>query len=188
MKSPAVSLLVFASIIARSGAAAQESVALKVAPGFIAEEIVAGRDGGGSWSAMTVKRADASPAIAIANEGGNVGPDLTAVACKLGPRELLESLIKPLKVIADPYQNTIIELANGEALVGRIIEKGKGAKSKGSVILAANPLTDDREEIPKDKIHGMNASPISPMPEGLLNIFAQDEILDLLACLGFGPG
>lgn len=116
-----------------------------------------------------------------ANEGGEFGPDLTAVAYKLGSREMLESLTEPSKVIADQYQNTIVELTNGETRIGRILKKGKG-----KVILAVNPLSDEREEIPKDIIRSMKPSPISPMPEGLLNMFTQDEILDLLAYLGFG--
>lgn len=121
-----------------------------------------------------------------ANEGGEFGPDLTAVAYKLGGREVLESLIEPSKVIADQYQNSIVELTNGEIRIGRILKKGQGAKEKGKVILAVNPLTDEREEIPKDKIRSLKASPVSPMPEGLLNLFTRDEILDLLAYLGFG--
>ena len=47
-------------------------------------------------------------------------------------------------------------------------------------------MTDEREEIAKEKIRNMKPSPISPMPEGLLSAFTQDEILDLLAYLGFG--
>ena len=62
----------------------------------------------------------------FANEGGDIGPDLTAVAYKLGAREMLESLIEPSKVIADQYQNTIVELTNGELRIGRILKKGKG--------------------------------------------------------------
>ena len=48
-----------------------------------------------------------------ANEGGAIGPDLTAVAYKLGAREMLESLIEPSKVVSDQFQNTIVELASG---------------------------------------------------------------------------
>ena len=105
---------------------------------------------------------------------------------KLGVREMLESLIVPSKVIADQFQNTIVELTNGETRIGRVLKKSKVAKDKGSVILSVNPLTEEREKIPRDKIRSMKPSPISPMPEGLLNQFTPDEILDLLAYLGFG--
>ena len=56
MKSPALlGLLLFASLDVVHGETAPcELIALKVASGFVAEEVFAGGDGGGSWSAMTV--------------------------------------------------------------------------------------------------------------------------------------
>jgi putative heme-binding domain-containing protein len=116
-----------------------------------------------------------------ANEGGVIGPDLTAVAYKLGAREMLESLIEPSKVISDQFQNTIVELTNGETRTGRIIEHGKDR-----IAISINPVGGDREVIPKASIRTLKPSPLSPMPPGLLNMFTQDDILDLLAYLGFG--
>jgi putative heme-binding domain-containing protein len=116
-----------------------------------------------------------------ANEGGATGPDLTAVSYKLGAREMLESLIEPSKVVSDQFQNTIVELASGLTRVGRIVERGKE-----KIVIATDPLADNREEILKSQIETMRPSPISPMPAGLLNTLTSDEILDLLAYLGFG--
>jgi len=116
-----------------------------------------------------------------ANEGGAVGPDLNAVAYKLGARDMVESIIEPSKVIADQFQNTIVELTNGETRVGRIVKK-----SKEKIAISINPFGGDREEITRSSIRSMKPSPVSPMPPGLLNRFTQDEILDLLAYLGFG--
>ena len=117
-----------------------------------------------------------------ANEGGAVGPDLTAVAYRLGAHEMAESLIEPSKVISDQFQNTVVELTNGEFRTGRILKKGKD-----KIVISINPLGGDHEEIARSKIRKMSPSPLSPMPPGLLNRFTQDEILDLLAYLGFGP-
>ena len=116
-----------------------------------------------------------------ANEGGAIGPDLTAVAYKLGAREMLESLIEPSKVVSDQFQNTIVELTSGQTRVGRIVERGKD-----KIVISTDPLAGDREEILRSQIETMRPSPISPMPAGLLNILTLDEILDLLAYLGFG--
>jgi putative heme-binding domain-containing protein len=116
-----------------------------------------------------------------ANEGGAIGPDLTTVAYKLGAREILESLIDPSKVISDQFQNTIVELTNGETRTGRIIERGKD-----SIAISINPMGGDREEIPKSRIRAMKPSPLSQMPPDLLNMLTSDEVLDLLAYLGFG--
>ncbi len=116
-----------------------------------------------------------------ANEGGAIGPDLNAVAYKLGVREMLESIIEPSKMISDQFQNTIIELANGETRTVRILKK-----SKDKVAFSVNPMGGDSEEMARSRIRSMKPSPLSPMPSGLLNPFTQDEVLDLLAYLGFG--
>ncbi len=117
----------------------------------------------------------------FANEGGAIGPDLTSVAYRLGTREMLESLIEPSKVISDQFQNTIVELTSGQTRVGRIVERGKDR-----IVLSLNPLAGDRVEIPKSEIESMRPSPTSPMPAGLLDSLTRDEILDLLAYLGYG--
>ena len=116
-----------------------------------------------------------------ANEGGAIGPDLTAVAYKLGDQEMLESLIEPSKVVSDQFQNTIVELTSGQTRVGRILERGRD-----KIVLSVNPLGGDREEISRAQIEAMRPSPVSPMPSGLLNVLTLDEILDLFAYLGFG--
>ena len=88
-----------------------------------------------------------------ANEGGP-GPDLTAVAYKLGDREMLESLIEPSKVLSDQFQNTIVALTSGQTRIGRILERGKD-----KIVLSVNPLGGDREEI-----RGQTSRPCGPRP------------------------
>ena len=46
-------------------------------------------------------------------EGGGVGPDLTAVAGRFGVRDLLEAIVEPSKVISDQY--AAITIAKKEA-------------------------------------------------------------------------
>ncbi|MSU50804.1 MAG: c-type cytochrome [Opitutus sp.] len=115
------------------------------------------------------------------NEGGAIGPDLSAVAYKLGAREMAESLAEPSKVISDQFQMTIVELTNGETRTGRIVERGVD-----KFTLSVNPLGGDREEIPRTLIRATKPSPISQMPPGLLNAFSRDDIVELLAYLGYG--
>ena len=53
--------------------------------------------------------------------------------------------------------------------------------------LAPNPLDRSKAvEIVKAKIEVHELSNTSPMPEGLLDTFTQDDILDLLAFIEFG--
>lgn len=116
-----------------------------------------------------------------ANEGGAIGPDLSAVAYRLGAREMAESLAEPSKVISDQFQTTIVELTDGETRTGRIIERG-GDK----LVLSENPFGGDRVELPRSRVRTMKPSGVSQMPPGLLNSLSRDDILDLLAYLGYG--
>lgn len=115
------------------------------------------------------------------NRGGAVGPELTAVSSRFGRRDILESIILPSKVVSDQYFNAIIETKDGDDVVGRIAEE-----DDKKVVVITNPLTDTKTEVLKSNIAKRETSKLSPMPEGLVNTFTQDEILDLLAYLESG--
>ena len=42
------------------------------------------------------------------NDGGAIGPDLTAVSSRFNRSDILESIIEPSKVVSEQYQNTIV--------------------------------------------------------------------------------
>jgi putative heme-binding domain-containing protein len=52
------------------------------------------------------------------NEGGAIGPDLTSVAGKYSPRDLLEHILEPSKEISDQYGSTVFTLNDGSTVVG----------------------------------------------------------------------
>ncbi len=110
------------------------------------------------------------------NEGGSIGPELTAVSSKYTRRDILESILEPSKVISDQYQNITIVKKEGEAETGRLVDE-----TDQKLVLQPNPLLPDRIEIAKSEVTERQASKVSPMPEGLLNQFTKEEILDLLA-------
>jgi putative heme-binding domain-containing protein len=112
------------------------------------------------------------------NEGGSIGPELTAVFSKYSRRDVLESIIEPSKVVSDQFQNYIVIKNDGDSETGRIIDE-----TDEKIVVQPNPLSPDRIEIKKSDIAERRPSKVSPMPEGLLNQFNKDEILDLLAYL-----
>lgn len=112
------------------------------------------------------------------NEGGSIGPELTAVFSKYSRRDVLESIIEPSKVISDQYQNYVIVKKDGDSETGKIIDE-----TADKIVIQPNPLLPDRVEIKKSEIAERKASKVSPMPQGLLNQFSKDEILDLLGYL-----
>ena len=114
----------------------------------------------------------------MGNEGGSVGPDLTGVSGRFNRRDLLENILVPSKVISDRYRTFTITRRDGEELSGSIIEE-----TDERIVLLVNPLTQQREEVPKKDIQSRAVSELSQMPEGLLNVLTVEEVLDLLAYL-----
>jgi putative heme-binding domain-containing protein len=112
----------------------------------------------------------------FANEGGGVGPDITAVANRFSRRDLLESIVEPSKVISEQYASYVIKTNRGETFAGQIVDE-----NNDHLILVTDPLTDKREKIGAHRITARKLSPVSPMPAGLVDVLTKDEVLDLLA-------
>jgi putative heme-binding domain-containing protein len=110
------------------------------------------------------------------NEGGATGPDITAVSSRFTRRDILESILEPSKVISDQYQNIVVTTKNGDDIVGRLIDE-----SDKTLVLITNPLTGDKTQVRKRDVQTRQTSKVSAMPEGLVNIFTKEEILDMLA-------
>jgi putative heme-binding domain-containing protein len=114
----------------------------------------------------------------FAGEGGHVGPDLTSVGQRLAPRDLLESILLPSKVIAEGFATTVVETKSGEVTAGRI-EREDGET------LVIRPLTADEPPVTvrKADIRSRTLSPTSNMPTGTVNVLSEAQIMDLLAWL-----
>ena len=118
----------------------------------------------------------------VGTEGRTLGPDLTFVASRFGPRDLLEHILVPSKVIDGKYRQTIVETKSGQVLSGRVV----GGDSE-NLLLAPDPLRPTKvTKIPLNDIEARKASPVSPMPVGMLNSLTEPEILDLLEYLRLG--
>jgi len=115
------------------------------------------------------------------NAGGSVGPELTAVSSRLTPRDILESIIEPSKVVSEQFQNTTLFLKDGDDVTGRIVEE-----DDQKVVLITDALKQTKKEVKKSDVQERRASRLSPMPEGLVNVLTRDEILDLVAYLQSG--
>jgi putative heme-binding domain-containing protein len=112
------------------------------------------------------------------DQGGAVGPDLTAVAARFKRQDILESITEPSKVVSEQYMNSVFQLDDGKVVVGRIVNE-----TADKVVVRPKPLEPVTVTIKKTAIESRSLSKISPMPEGLLNTFNKEEILDLLAYL-----
>ncbi|MCI0461005.1 MAG: c-type cytochrome [Gemmataceae bacterium] len=113
------------------------------------------------------------------NEGGGTGPDLTIVSGRFGVRDLLESIIEPSKVISDQYQAIIVTTTGGQSIVGRIVNLNNDNLQINTDMHDPNKLVG----VNRNRIDTIRPSPVSMMPEGLIDTLNQDEILDLVAYL-----
>lgn len=117
----------------------------------------------------------------LGHDGGTIGPELSGAGSKYDRRSLLESILEPSKVINEQYQNTTLVLKNGDSYSGRVVRD-----SAGELVLETDPTAGTRERFRRTEVAQVAPSKVSPMPEGLLNAFNREEILDLLAYLESG--
>jgi putative heme-binding domain-containing protein len=118
----------------------------------------------------------------VGQEGGFIGPELTSVSSRFDRRTLLESIIEPSRVVSETYRSVTVAMKSGAIFDGRIVDE-----DARSISLAINPVDpDQRRRLAKADISGQRVSEVSPMPAGLLNTLAREEILDLLAWIESG--
>ncbi len=115
------------------------------------------------------------------NDGGVIGPELTAAGSKYDARSLLESILEPSKVINEQYRNMVVRMKDGEEFTGKIMQE-----SSTIVEVETDPINGTREKIKRDLVQIIEPAKTSPMPEGLVSSFTKEEILDLVAYLQEG--
>lgn len=113
------------------------------------------------------------------NEGGSFGPDLTSASGRFSTRDLLESIVQPSKTVSDQYEAVSIATEDGTVITGRIVNLNGENFIVNTNMLDPNGLVN----VDRRKIEEMKPSPVSMMPEGLLNTLSRDEVLDLAAYL-----
>ena len=108
--------------------------------------------------------------------GQPIGPDLDYVASRFGRLDLLETILVPSKVVEDKYRNLVLETDQGQVITGQL-----AGGSVSALFIAPEPLEPAQfVKVPRGSIVSRKTSPTSIMPEGLLNGFDREEILDLL--------
>ncbi len=111
------------------------------------------------------------------NEGGMTGPDITGAGGRYTPRDLLDAIINPSKEINEQFVPTVITKTDGTQVIGTIVNLGADnvkVNTDGS-----NP--NQQVSVDRKQVTSIEASKVSLMPPGLLNILSKDEVLDLLA-------
>jgi putative heme-binding domain-containing protein len=109
--------------------------------------------------------------------GGNVGPDITG-ANRGNLEYLLSNILDPSSVMAKEYRPSVIYTADGRVITG--IVKQEDAASL--TVRTANETV----VVPKDEIDERQESPLSMMPDNLLQPLQKHEVVSLIAYLQSG--
>jgi putative heme-binding domain-containing protein len=116
----------------------------------------------------------------MGQEGGGVGPDLTAVASRFGSKDILEAIVDPSKVISDQYAALLVETRT-ENFLGL-----PAGEDEQTLTIYEDIFGEKKRSIPKADVLKREPAKVSLMPVGLLSPLHRDEVLDLLAYLSAG--
>ncbi len=110
----------------------------------------------------------------VGTRGNRVGPELTTIAKRIAPEQMLEALVAPAARIAPGFGRVTVVLKNGERIEGSF-----DAETKKDISITTNNTakTIARAEIEKLEFGGI--SPMPPMGLGL----TKAELRDLVAYL-----
>ena len=106
---------------------------------------------------------------------------ITGVGNRFDARYILEAIILPSKVISDQYASTVIETKDGKVVTGRIIDE-----NSKRLLVRTDPFAKEPVTVLKEDVESRKPSPLSEMPQGLVNVLTKEEILDLVAYLRSG--
>jgi putative membrane-bound dehydrogenase-like protein len=108
-------------------------------------------------------------------EGNTIGPDLTSAERK-NLDFLLLNIVDPSAVQRLEYANQIVTTTDGRTLVGILVAEGPEAIT---LVNARNVRT----VIPRRQIEEIRPSPVSLMPEGILDQLDDQQVRDLFSYL-----
>jgi putative heme-binding domain-containing protein len=114
-------------------------------------------------------------------EGNKVGPELTG-ADRKNREYLITQIVDPSAVIRQEYVAFVVNTKDGRSLTGLIVE----ATPQAITLVDAK---NEKTVLAREKIDDMAPSPVSLMPEKLLDPLQDQEIRDLFSYLqSDGPG
>ncbi|MDH5603006.1 MAG: c-type cytochrome, partial [Cyclobacteriaceae bacterium] len=108
-------------------------------------------------------------------EGGNLGPDITG-SNRTNLTYLLSNILDPSGEIQDDYKMTIITTRDGRTYMGSIA-------SEDDRQVTLRTVAKDDVVIGMQSIQSREESPLSIMPQGLIENLSEKEVLDLVKYL-----
>jgi putative heme-binding domain-containing protein len=108
-------------------------------------------------------------------QGNKVGPDLTS-ADRKSRAFLVSNIVDPSAIIRPEFAAYVVVTTDGRILTGLVVE----ATPQAVTLLDAK---NERTVLPRDKIDTLKVSPVSLMPEKLLDSLTDQQLCDLFSYL-----
>ncbi|HMC89838.1 MAG TPA: dehydrogenase, partial [Gemmataceae bacterium] len=105
------------------------------------------------------------------DDGGDIAPELTG-AQRANLDYILENVLDPSAVLAKDYQVTVVETSNGRVLTGIVKQENDRALTLQT--------QNEKVTLSRDDIKSRTKSPVSMMPEGMLDKLTSEEVRDLI--------
>ncbi len=112
----------------------------------------------------------------VAGKGGDVGPELTAVAGTRSAHFLVESVLDPSAKVASGFEKTIVVRKDGREVAG--VKKGESERA-----VEVRDKEGKLHTIPRSEIEVIDVDPVSIMPENFADVLNITEFHHLLAFL-----
>jgi putative heme-binding domain-containing protein len=114
--------------------------------------------------------------------GNDLGPDLSTLNSRFQKKDIVESILWPSKVISDQYEVTMVQTKDGKAFAGFVVrEEG------GKLAMRTADTVGRQFDVDSANIKSKEKSPVSMMPEGLVDEFSLGQIHGLIKFLQSDP-
>jgi putative heme-binding domain-containing protein len=111
----------------------------------------------------------------IGDEGGRVGPNLTAIGASSPLDYVIDSLLYPAKNVKEGYNTVVVQTADGQVLTGIQV-------TRSDAELVLRDATGKEMKVPTADIDEESAG-TSLMPAGLIDGLSREELADLVRYL-----
>jgi putative membrane-bound dehydrogenase-like protein len=132
--------------------------------------------GKATWAKSVTSEVQCARCHTVRGQGGQIGPDLSAIGTKGTKENLFESILQPSKAIADQYVTWKIDTADGQSISGLLIQETE------TTVTLRDANGKDYKVATKD-IEKRAKSLVSLMPDDLVKTLTEDELVDLVAYL-----
>lgn len=136
---------------------------------------VVGQGSGNPYSGRQVFRTSCAKCHRLFDDGGNIGPDLTAYK-RDDLKRMLLNVVNPSAEIREGFENHLIQTGDGRTLNGFIVEQDKQ-------VVVLKGIDGQSVILPREEIEELRAVPTSLMPEDLLKSLTDQQVRDLFAYL-----